>query len=208
MGQEQLTCSSTPSTRTSRFPPRQCQRKGCHCVFVPGRWNQRSCRQRACLLELHRWQAAKRQQRRRSQAEVRRQHAEAEHLRRGRQREEARVRQAEQSSLVSSSSASIDAPKRRAWSRSKKRILVIFATDRAVSSRCVLPVVLQLITAATSAAKPCTVCGTGNASTSGARTRRLIDGYATKMAPQDETEGQGPATRRRIEGRGRCLPVG
>ena len=120
MGQEQLTCSSTPSTSTSRFPPRRCQRKGCHCVFVPGRWNQRSCRQPECLLELHRWQAAKRQQRRRSQAEVRRQHAEAERLRRGRQREEARVRQAEQSSLVSSSSASIDAPKPRAWSRSKK----------------------------------------------------------------------------------------
>ena len=120
MGQEQLTCSSTPSARTSRFPPRQCQRKGCQCVFVPGRWNQRSCRQSECLPELHRWQAAKRQQRRRSQVEVRRQHAEAERLRRGRQREEARVRQAEQSSLVSSSFAPTDAPKPRAWSRSKK----------------------------------------------------------------------------------------
>ena len=96
----------------------------------------------------------------------------------------------------------------RARGHAARGILVIFATDRAVSSRYALPVVLQLITAATSAAKPCTVCGTGNASTSGARARRLIDGHATKTAPQDETEGRGPATRRQIVGRGRCLPVG
>ncbi len=119
MGQEQLTCFSTPWARTSRFPPRSCHRKGCARVFVPQRWNQRYCREAECLRELHRWQAAKRQQRRRGQAEVRRQHAEAERQRRGRQREEARVRQAEQSSLVSNSSVPIDAPASRAWSRSK-----------------------------------------------------------------------------------------
>ena len=119
MGQEQLTCSSTPSTRTSRFPPRSCHRKGCDRVFVPQRWNQRYCREAECLRELHRWQNAKRQQWRRRRADVRRQHAEAERQRRGRQREEARVRQAEQSCLASSSSLPKSSLKRCAWSRSK-----------------------------------------------------------------------------------------
>ena len=120
MGQEQLIGSSTPSTSTSRFPPRLCHRKGCNAVFVPRCWNQRYCREAECLQELHRWQNAKRQQWRRRRADVRRQHAEAERQRRGRQREEARVRQAEQSCLASSSSLPKSSLKRCAWSRSKK----------------------------------------------------------------------------------------
>jgi len=120
MGQEQPTCSSTPSARTSQFPPRQCLRKGCDRSFVPGRWNQRYCRQPECLCLLHRWQAAKRQQRRRSHAENRRQHADAERQRRSRRREEARVRPPKPSPPVSSEPTSIDTPTSRAWSRSKK----------------------------------------------------------------------------------------
>jgi hypothetical protein len=121
MGQEQLTSSRTASASASPFPTRQCHRKGCNAAFAPRRWNQRYCREAECLRELHRWQDAKRQQRRRGQVDVRRQHAEAERQRRGRQREEAHVRQVEQSSLASSSSAPIDAPEPCAWSRSKKK---------------------------------------------------------------------------------------
>ena len=120
MGQEQLTCSDTPSARTSRFPPRACYRKDCGRVFLPRQWNQRYCRRPDCLQELHRWQAAKRQRRRRSRAENRRQHAEAQRQRRNRQREEARVRQAERSPPASREPTPIDAPTSRAWSRSKK----------------------------------------------------------------------------------------
>ncbi len=120
MGQEQPTCSSTPSARTSRFPPRQCLRKGCGRAFVPWRWNQRYCQQPECLRLLRRWQAAKRQQRRRSHAENRRQHARAERQRRSRRREEARVRPPKPSPPVSSKVTSIDTPTSRAWSRSKK----------------------------------------------------------------------------------------
>ena len=113
MGQEQPTCSDSPSARTSRFPPRQCHRKGCDRLFVPRRWNQRYCQEAECLRLLHRWQGAKRQQRRRRQAEVRRQHAEAERQRRQR---EARVRKSARSPPASSP---IDASASRAWSRSK-----------------------------------------------------------------------------------------
>ncbi len=120
MGQEQPTCSSTLSARTSRFPPRACHRKGCANVFLPRRWNQRYCREPACLRELYRWQAAKRQQRRRSHAENRRQHADAERQRRSRRREEARIREVERSLPASSPTAPIDTPRPRAWSRSKR----------------------------------------------------------------------------------------
>jgi len=120
MGQEQLTGSATASASTSPFPPRSCHRKGCNAVFVPPCWNRRYCREAECLGELHRWQDAKRQQRRRSQVEVRRQHAEAERDRRRRRLEEARLREAEQSCLASSSSLAKNSRKRRAWSRSEK----------------------------------------------------------------------------------------
>jgi hypothetical protein len=122
MGQEQLTSSSTPSASVSPFPTRPCHRKGCNAVFVPRRWNQRFCQTPECLRELRRWQAAKRQQRRRSRAEVRRQHAEAERDRRRRRREEARVGQAKQSCLTSSSSLPKSRLKRCAWSRSKNNL--------------------------------------------------------------------------------------
>lgn len=123
MGQEQLTCSSTPSARTSLFPPRACHRKGCNAVFVPRRWNQRFCQAQECIEELHRWQAAKRQQRRRRRAEVRRQHAEAERERRRRRREEARVGQAERSCQASNPFPPPKSSRKRcAWSRSKNNL--------------------------------------------------------------------------------------
>lgn len=120
MGQPQPTGCRTPSASASRFVPRQCHRKGCAHLFEPQRWNQRYCREPECLRLLHRWQATKRQQRRRNRAEVRRQHADAQRQRRTRQREEARVRQTERSPQASGPPASIDTPVSRAWSRSKK----------------------------------------------------------------------------------------
>lgn len=120
MGQLQPTGCRTPSASTSRFPPRSCHRKGCDHRFVPRQWNQRYCREPECLLLLHRWQGAKRQQRRRNRSEVRQQHADAERQRRSRQREEARVKQPERSPQDSGPATSSDTPVSRAWSRSKK----------------------------------------------------------------------------------------
>jgi hypothetical protein len=114
MGQLQPTGCDSPSASTSRFPPRPCHRQGCLHQFVPRRWNQRYCREPECLQELHRWQAAKRQQRRRTRTEVRRQQAEAQRQRRRRQRAEAGTRRAERSRPAT------ETPARRAWSRSRK----------------------------------------------------------------------------------------
>ena len=120
MGQQQPTGFKTPSARTPRFPPRECHRKGCQRSFLPRQWNQRYCREPECLRLLHRWQAAKRQQRRRSWPESRRQHAQAERQRRIRRREEAHARQAERSARISSVTTAGDAPGSRAWSRSER----------------------------------------------------------------------------------------
>jgi len=128
MGQQQPTGFKTPSARTPRFPPRECHRKGCQRSFLPRQWNQRYCREPECLRLLHRWQAAKRQQRRRSWPESRRQHAQAERQRRIRRREEAHARQAERSARISSVTTAGDAPGSRAWSRSER--IVGYFCDR------------------------------------------------------------------------------
>jgi hypothetical protein len=114
MGQLQPTGCDSPSASTSRFPLRQCLRKGCVQQFVPRRWNQRYCREPECLQQLSRWQAAKRQQRRRARAEVRRQQAEAQRQRRQRHRSEAGDRQTEPAAEPPAAS------RPRALSRSKK----------------------------------------------------------------------------------------
>jgi hypothetical protein len=114
MGQPQPTRCHTGAASTSRFPPRQCHRKGCDHRFVPRRWNQRYCREPECWQLLQSWQAAKRQQRRRTCADVRQQHAEAQRQRRQRRRAEAGVRHAARSPQATEAAAP------RAWSRSKK----------------------------------------------------------------------------------------
>jgi hypothetical protein len=120
MGQQQLTGSRTPAARTPRFPQRECHRKGCGRSFLPRQWNQRYCREAECLRLLHRWQGTKRQQRRRSWPENRRQHAQAERQRRIRRHEEANARQAERSARISGVTTAGDAPASRAWSRSER----------------------------------------------------------------------------------------
>jgi hypothetical protein len=59
-----------------------CLCKSCDRNFVPHRWNQRYCQDAECRRLLRRWQATKRQQRRRSRVEVRQQRAVAEKQRR------------------------------------------------------------------------------------------------------------------------------
>ena len=114
MGQLQPTSCDSPSASTSRFPLRPCLRKGCVHQFIPRRWNQRYCREPECLQQLNRWQAAKRQQRRRTRAEVRRQQAEAQRQRRQRRRSEADARK------TAPATPSPVAARPRALSRSKK----------------------------------------------------------------------------------------
>ena len=84
MGQIQHTKESRGRAKGWRLGWRTCLRKGCGRRFQARRHNQRYCREPECQKELHRWQAAKRQQRRRAAPEGRRQHAEAERQRRKR----------------------------------------------------------------------------------------------------------------------------
>ena len=116
MGQEQDISSATSSQKRGRFPPRTCLRQGCNCVFLPGHWNQRYCREPSCRQELRRWHAAKRQRNHRQNPVNRQKHAKAERQRRKRRREEIRSRESERpppSPTPGHDEAS------RAWSRSE-----------------------------------------------------------------------------------------
>lgn len=90
MGQLQDNPSARPSASVQRLGPRICLRKGCGRSYQPRHWKQRYCQDLECLKEVRRWQALKRQQRRRERPEVRRQRAAAERERRARQREQRR----------------------------------------------------------------------------------------------------------------------
>ena len=79
---------------------RTCLRKGCGRRFRARRHNQRYCQEPECQKELHRWQAAKRQQKRRAGVEGHRQHAEAERQRRKRKADRAGVLEAEQAATA------------------------------------------------------------------------------------------------------------
>jgi hypothetical protein len=59
-------------------------RKGCRRQYEPRCWNQRYCQDAECQREVRRWQAAKRQAKRRQNARVKAQHAQAEKERRQR----------------------------------------------------------------------------------------------------------------------------
>ena len=72
----------------SRFPLRVCLRKGCDRHYVPAASNQRYCRESNCLREVQRWQALKRQQRRRAQPDVRSAEAAVAKAKRERRKQE------------------------------------------------------------------------------------------------------------------------
>lgn len=87
MGQPQHSLSQPVSARPRGLPLRSCLRKHCGHTFQPKRWKQRYCRDPECARELRRWQATKRQRKRREQPEVRQRHAAAERKRRASQRQ-------------------------------------------------------------------------------------------------------------------------
>ena len=70
--------------RERRSRLRVCLRKGCGRKYQPRCWNQRYCQDPDCLREVRRWQAARRQTRRRQAPAVKLRHAEAERVRRQR----------------------------------------------------------------------------------------------------------------------------
>jgi hypothetical protein len=114
VGRGYLTTGSGVSASGGRLGWRSCLRKGCGRRFQARRYNQRYCREPDCLGELRRWQAAKRQQKCRSQPEARQRHAETE-----RQRRKQRAAQARKPS-ESESAAEAASEKPSAWSRSRK----------------------------------------------------------------------------------------
>jgi hypothetical protein len=88
LGQLQDNRSPRPSASVQRLGSRICLRKGCGRSYQPRHGKQRYCQDLECLKEVRRWQAVKRQQRRREQPEVRQQRAAVERERRARQREQ------------------------------------------------------------------------------------------------------------------------
>ena len=93
MGLQKSTSAGGGPARRRRLRPRRCLRKGCGHIYRPRRWNQRYCQEPECRRELRRWQAAKRQQRRRQREPVRVQHAAAERQRRREAKGKAKSRQ-------------------------------------------------------------------------------------------------------------------
>lgn len=75
-------CGRRSSPRRPRA--RICLRKGCGRKYQPRRWNQRYCQDSECQRLVRRWQAARRQARRRQEAAAKIEHAEAERARRRR----------------------------------------------------------------------------------------------------------------------------
>src|SRR5208337_5577708 len=89
MGRIQHTKRKRVSAR-GRLGWRTCLRKDCGRRFRARRKNQNYCTDPECRRELRRWQAAKRQQKRRASDEGCRRHAEAERQRRQRKAEAAK----------------------------------------------------------------------------------------------------------------------
>ena len=88
LGHVQHSLCDSASTSGRRLGPRTCLRRDCGRIYRPRRWNQRYCQEPECLKLVRRWQAAKRQEERRKQPEVRQAHAAAERQRRARRRVE------------------------------------------------------------------------------------------------------------------------
>jgi hypothetical protein len=116
MGRVEHTTEVGVSTRGRRLGWRTCLRKGCGRRYQAGHWRQRYCREPDCLLELQRWQGAKRQRKRRATAEGRKKHAQAERERRQRKKNPA------SSPGATSESASLADPARGHAKRQARKI--------------------------------------------------------------------------------------
>jgi hypothetical protein len=84
VGACQVTRNHRRWARARRPRVRSCVRKGCRRKYQARSWNQRYCQEPDCLRQVRRWQAARRQAKRRRDDDVRAQHAEAEKERRQR----------------------------------------------------------------------------------------------------------------------------
>jgi len=82
VGSLQTTGSDRCSARVRQPRTRRCLRKGCRRKYRPRSWNQRYCQAPECLRQIRRWQAARRQAKRRKDARVQAQHAQQEKERR------------------------------------------------------------------------------------------------------------------------------
>jgi hypothetical protein len=89
MGRMEHTTESGVRTRGRRLGWRICLRKECGRRYQARHWRQRYCRNADCLRELRRWQAARRQRKRRATAEGLQEHARAERERRRRKKSQA-----------------------------------------------------------------------------------------------------------------------
>jgi hypothetical protein len=159
MGHVEHTTVAGASARGKRLGWRTCLRKGCGRRYQAGHWRQRYCREPDCLRQLRRWQAAKRQRKRRATAEGRQNHARAERERRRRKE-------------THPSSPSVrDTARGHAI---KKFLPGQFAIGPAVLKPLALRFDLPRTIAATSAVKPCVVCETANASGSPARQKPAV----------------------------------
>jgi len=158
MGHVEHTSVAGTSTRGRRLGWRTCLRKGCGRRYQAQHWRQRYCRKPDCLRELRRWQAAKRQRKRRATAEGRERHA----------REERERRRRNKSQPTSPSLSVRDGARGHAIKK--------FLPGRFAIGPAVLTLLKPLFepphaTAATSAARPCAACEIANASGSPARQR-------------------------------------
>jgi hypothetical protein len=115
MGHVEHIAEAGTSTRGKRLGWRPCLRKGCGRRYPAGHWRQRYCRKPDCLLELRRWQGAKRQRKRRATAEGRKKHAEAE-----RERRQRKKNLASSPGVTSESSSLADPARGHAKRRSRK----------------------------------------------------------------------------------------
>jgi len=118
VGHGNLTAGRGVWASGGRLGWRSCLRKGCGRRFQARRYNQRYCREPECLGEVRRWQAAKRQQKCRSQPGVRQRHAEAERQRRKRRASEAQKPSEGETVLTDTEGAS--PANSGAWSRSRR----------------------------------------------------------------------------------------
>jgi len=82
VGRANPTSERSRKTRRRALRLLTCLRKGCNRRFLPGSWNHRYCRDPDCAREVRRWQARKRQERRRSTEAGKAAHREAEKRRR------------------------------------------------------------------------------------------------------------------------------
>jgi hypothetical protein len=82
VGTHHVKAKRRPKARARRPRPRKCLGKKCGRKYQPRVWNQRYCQVPECRREILRWQAAKRQAKRRKNAKVRAQHTEEERVRR------------------------------------------------------------------------------------------------------------------------------